>query len=66
MKAQRVPVKNIENLDSFALGPIFERFLILGGPRERDSAEKIQNLDSIHLRHGSIGLILCMSSGSVM
>jgi hypothetical protein len=33
MKAQRVPVKNIENLGSFALGAIFERFLISGGPR---------------------------------
>jgi|GEM_PF-5507785 len=45
MKAQRVPVKNIENLDSFALGPIFELFLILGGPRGTQ-LKKLQKMDS--------------------
>jgi hypothetical protein len=31
-EGQRVPVKNIQNIDSFALGPFFGRFFKKSGP----------------------------------
>ena len=38
-----------------ALGPFFERFFILGGPRGTRQ-KKLQNLDSIQLEGGPKGL----------
>jgi hypothetical protein len=48
-EGQRVPVKNIQNLDSFALGPFFERFFILGGPRgfREKKLQKIETQSAI-------------------